>query len=383
MLLDYNSLLIALGFSGGCMFLMLLANWLAARAEQTMLGWAISVALIVCNVLFYSRYADGPGPMLGIAVFVTLLAGLAMLLAMGRQFRTHRPQWWFALGASLVSAAPAVVAMLYGSAGLAFVFYNIAAAGLLLATAWEYWRAREEAPLSIGCLCVLYSAIGISFALCVIPLVANGLNALDGAPRDWAETVNIVVSIAGMSGIGALSLTLNLSKLAKSHRDASLTDGLTGLPNRRALFDRFGGGVRPFTTLLLFDLDRFKGINDEFGHAVGDEVLRAFAEILAEGLRPADFPARLGGEEFLVVLPRSTQERGMVVAENIRRRFAAEIIPTERGDLRCTVSAGIAFAGPGEGQTLDALLHAADQELYGAKHAGRNRVGSSHLRLAG
>jgi diguanylate cyclase (GGDEF)-like protein len=112
-------------------------------------------------------------------------------------------------------------------------------------------------------------------------------------------------------------------------------------------------------------------------------VLRVFADILGEELRPADFPARLGGEEFLVVLPRSTQERGMAVAENIRRRFAAEIIPTERGDLRCTVSAGIAFAGPGEEQTLDALLNAADQELYGAKHAGRNRVGSGRLRLAG
>ena len=381
--LDYNSLLIALGFSGGCVFLMLVANWFAARTEQTMLGWAISVALIVCNVFCYSRYVERPGQALGVAVFVSLLAALAVLLAMARQFRTHRQQWRFALGASLVSSVPAAGAMLHGSTGLAFIFFNGAATGLLIATAWEYWRARDEAPLPISCLCVLYSAIGISFALCAAVLAAKGMLVLDGAPRNWAETANIVVSIAGMSGIGALSLTLNLSKLAKRHRDASLTDGLTSLPNRRALFDRFGGGIRPFTTLVLFDLDRFKGINDEFGHAVGDDVLRSFAAIMAEELRPTDFPARLGGEEFLVVLPRSTHERGVKVAENIRRRFAAGIVPTERGDLRCTVSAGIAFAGPGEEQTLDALLHAADHELYGAKNAGRNRVGSGRLRLAG
>jgi diguanylate cyclase (GGDEF)-like protein len=381
--LDYNSLLIALGFSGGCLFLMLLVNWLAARAEEIMLGWAISVALIVCNVVSYSRYVDVPEKTLGAAVFISLLAALAILLAMGRQFRSHRRQWRFAFGASIASCAPAVVALLYGPAGLAFILYNVAAAGLLFLTAWEYWKAHEEAPLPISCLCLLYVAIGISFLLCALVLAGRGTLALDGAPRDWAETVNIVVSIAGMSGIGALSLTLNLSKLAKRHRQASLTDGLTGLSNRRALFDRFDGGIRPFTVLVLFDLDRFKGINDEFGHATGDEVLRCFAAIMADNLRPTDFPARLGGEEFLVVLPRSTQERGMQIAEDIRRRFAAETIPTERGDLSCTVSAGVAFTGRGEEQSLDALLHAADKELYGAKSAGRNRVGSSRLRLAG
>ncbi|HET7412043.1 MAG TPA: GGDEF domain-containing protein, partial [Pararhizobium sp.] len=247
----------------------------------------------------------------------------------------------------------------------------------------EYWLARAEAPLPITGLVVLYGAIAVSFTLCAVMLVMKGTLVLDHAPDNWAEDANVIVSIAGLSGVGALSLALNQSRLASSHRLASLTDGLTGLLNRRALFDKFGkGDVRSHTAFVLFDLDRFKKINDRHGHAAGDEVLRRFSSLMTTELRSTDFAARLGGEEFLAVLPRSAPERAAKVAERIRDRFAAEPILCGTATLYCTVSAGIAIAGA-DGTSLDMLLGVADAALYDAKRGGRNRIESGHFRLAG
>jgi diguanylate cyclase (GGDEF)-like protein len=112
-----------------------------------------------------------------------------------------------------------------------------------------------------------------------------------------------------MTGIGALSLALNQGRLARHHRRDALTDPLTGLLNRRALFDMHGNvPVGAFTAVVVFDLDNFKAINDEFGHAAGDEVLRVFAAELAGNLRQTDVAARMGGEEFALVLKRTVPE---------------------------------------------------------------------------
>jgi diguanylate cyclase (GGDEF)-like protein len=214
-------------------------------------------------------------------------------------------------------------------------------------------------------------------------LVLKGTLVLDRAPVNWAEDANVIVSIAGLSGVGALSLALNQTRLARHHRLTSLTDGLTGLLNRRALFDTFGKGeVRPDTALILFDLDRFKKINDCHGHAAGDEVLRRFAAVMTAELRSTDFAARLGGEEFVAVLPHSTAECATAVAERIRKRFAAESVTWKKTILHCTVSAGMVIAAS-DGNALDGLLNIADGALYDAKRSGRNQLGSNNLSLAG
>jgi diguanylate cyclase (GGDEF)-like protein len=186
-----------------------------------------------------------------------------------------------------------------------------------------------------------------------------------------------------MTGIGALSLALNQGRLARHHHRNALTDPLTGLLNRRALFDLHGDApVGAFTAVVVFDLDSFKAINDEFGHAAGDEVLRMFARDLAGNLRPADVAARMGGEEFALVLKRTLPETVEATAEAIRAVFAAHRIETEMGSLMCTVSAGYAF-GTKEGLSFDKVLSAADKALYAAKRGGRNRVTASAFRRAG
>ncbi|TGV30931.1 GGDEF domain-containing protein, partial [bacterium M00.F.Ca.ET.168.01.1.1] len=111
-------------------------------------------------------------------------------------------------------------------------------------------------------------------------------------------------------------------RLARHHQREAQTDALTGLLNRRALFDLHGRTpVGAFTAVLVFDLDGFKAINDQFGHAAGDEVLKAFAEVLSSSLRPNDSVARMGGEEFAMVLKRSLPETAEATAESVRTTF--------------------------------------------------------------
>ncbi len=154
------------------------------------------------------------------------------------------------------------------------------------------------------------------------------------------------------------------------------TDSLTGLPNRRrvaelveqemARIGRHGGAL----SAVLLDLDRFKAINDTWGHAAGDEVLRQVAGVLRRQVRREDLPARWGGEEFLLVLPATPAEQAARLAGRLRADLAAEVIlPDGRG---VTASFGVAGLAPGE--TWDALLRRADRALYDAKETGRDRI---------
>lgn len=381
MSLDYTSLLLAVGFSAACLSLTLFGMWLTARSEKFLLTWAISLVFVVGDIFIYDAYIDMPGRLLGIATSAFLLIGFSAMLGAAYQFRTGGSPLPRALW-GCVSLAIALPPMALGYDGLGFMFENMFAALLLFATAFEYWRGRDEAPaLTIG-ITTLYSATATSFSLCAMVLAWDGKLVLGHAPSNWAEELSLIVVIASMTGIGALSLALNQGRLARHHHRNALTDPLTGLLNRRALFDMHGDvPVGAFTAVVVFDLDNFKAINDEFGHAAGDEVLKVFARELAANLRPADVAARMGGEEFALVLRRTLPETVEESAERIRAVFAARLIETESGLLTCTVSAGFAF-GSKEGVSLDKVLSAADKALYDAKRGGRNRVIASPFRRA-
>ncbi|MBZ9794516.1 GGDEF domain-containing protein [Mesorhizobium sp. ES1-4] len=382
MSLDYTSLLLAVGFSAACLSLTLFGMWLTARSEKFLLTWAVSLVFVVGDIFIYDAYIEMPGRLLGIATSAFLLIGFWAMLGAAYQFRT---------GGSPLSRAPwgcvclviALPPMALGYDGLGFIFENMFAALLLFATAFEYWRGRDEAPaLTIG-ITALYSATAASFALCAMVLAWDGKLILGHAPSNWAEELSLIVVIASMTGIGALSLALNQGRLARHHHRNALTDPLTGLLNRRALFDMHGDApVGAFTAVVVFDLDNFKAINDEFGHAAGDEVLKVFARVLAGNLRQTDVAARMGGEEFVLVLKRTLPETVEESAERIRTVFATRLIETETGPLSCTVSAGFAF-GSKEGLSFDKVLSAADKALYDAKRGGRNRVIASPFRRAG
>jgi diguanylate cyclase (GGDEF)-like protein len=161
------------------------------------------------------------------------------------------------------------------------------------------------------------------------------------------------------------------------------TDSLTGAANRRSTMRRIDEEVararrhgRPLSVLMM-DLDRFKAINDAHGHATGDEVLRVFAAEVARALRPSDLVGRVGGEEFVVVLPETGGAGAAQLAERLRARTSALSVHTEDGPVHVTVSIGVASLE--DGQAGRELLAAADDALYEAKREGRDRVSWAEL----
>ncbi|RZA31583.1 MAG: sensor domain-containing diguanylate cyclase, partial [Lysobacteraceae bacterium] len=162
-------------------------------------------------------------------------------------------------------------------------------------------------------------------------------------------------------------------------RHEAFGDYLTGLANRRAFFEaaeqelsRSNSVPRP-TAVIVLDADHFKAINDRHGHPGGDAVLQHLAAVLGETFRAVDVVARIGGEEFAVLLPSTDLPRAAVVAERLRASVASQAVRFDGARIQYTVSAGVASVDDGEGG-IDLLLKRADQALYAAKRAGRNRV---------
>lgn len=163
--------------------------------------------------------------------------------------------------------------------------------------------------------------------------------------------------------------------------ELAVTDQLTGLHNRRYMVGQLGALVARATRggdpvgCLLIDIDHFKKINDNFGHDVGDEVLREFAVRLASNVRAIDLPCRYGGEEFVVIMPDTPLDAGERIAERIRLHVAGSPFRVDGGKelISVTISIGVA-ATLGETDTPEALLKRADAAVYEAKAAGRNKV---------
>lgn len=163
--------------------------------------------------------------------------------------------------------------------------------------------------------------------------------------------------------------------------EMAVTDGLTGLHNRRyldshlqTLFDRAVARRRPLSVMIT-DLDRFKSINDTYGHDAGDEVLREFAQRLRKNVRGIDLACRYGGEEFVVVMPDTEPHVAEKVAERIRAEVACQpfVLPGDRGTIEMTVSVGVSSLKRGPDAVQD-LMKRADVALYEAKNGGRNKV---------
>jgi two-component system cell cycle response regulator len=178
------------------------------------------------------------------------------------------------------------------------------------------------------------------------------------------------------AGVRIVALQKALLDTNRRLEELSMTDGLTRVGNRRAFDERLDSAYeharryeRPLS-LVLVDLDHFKSINDAHGHDVGDHVLRAVADVLADSSRHSDFVARIGGEEFAVLLPETPLFEAMQFGEKLRCSIA--VAPIAAGPV--TISVGIANMPHSRVTTRGELFHAADQALYRAKANGRNRV---------
>lgn len=181
------------------------------------------------------------------------------------------------------------------------------------------------------------------------------------------------------SGARVLDLLGSLVEAQEALKHQATIDDLTGLWNRRMVLEhlyrelnRARHEKRPFA-LAIVDVDRFKSINDTYGHRVGDAVLRSTADALRSQLRQYDFVGRLGGEEFLVLLPGCDAAAARGVGERMREAVSRQTSAVGPEPVRVTVSVGVAVTLNGSGSP-DALIEAADAALYRAKEGGRNRV---------
>jgi diguanylate cyclase (GGDEF)-like protein len=201
-----------------------------------------------------------------------------------------------------------------------------------------------------------------------------GLMGVDSASARRTEIRQVMHAIAPLIG-QALQNAHTVDVL----REASLMDALTGTATRREGLARLHAELKraqrtgASMAVLLLDLDRFKAINDQCGHAMGDAVLTAVGQTLRRTLRASDIRCRWGGEEFLVVLPDTDVTRAQVVAQGLLKNIASATVPTPHGPICSTTSIGLTMTRPGE-TDMEAIIHRADVALYRAKHAGRGCV---------
>jgi len=211
--------------------------------------------------------------------------------------------------------------------------------------------------------------------------VVEGLNA--GAD-DYVTKPFRQDELLARMGVGAriLELETRLSESLEREEALATRDSLTGLPNRRALYDRARAELnraereKRSVGVIMLDIDHFKPINDRFGHAAGDEALRRVAEVLQKSKRDYDYTGRWGGDEFLTILPGTSMLQAGLVAERIRASIdmvRLEVGGADTVELRSSL--GVACASPATSPiAIDDLLNQADGALYRAKADGRNRV---------
>jgi diguanylate cyclase (GGDEF)-like protein len=206
--------------------------------------------------------------------------------------------------------------------------------------------------------------------------LAPALDDGRGLARGWIAVfaIEIVLYVVGAAFI---VLILAKDRTVHAYKLAATTDPLTSVLNRRGFFDTAAVLLsrslrrRASVSVLAFDLDRFKSINDDYGHAMGDAVLQLFAKVLQQTLRASDVIGRLGGEEFIALLPATLAE-ATIAAERVRTALAAQYIVQAGREITATVSIGVACGPPST--AIDVLIARADAALYHAKTSGRNRV---------
>jgi diguanylate cyclase (GGDEF)-like protein len=243
-------------------------------------------------------------------------------------------------------------------------------------TAKELWSERRR-TLQKRWPTILVPVLH-GFVLMLPIVLGNLLRPHDDtfANSAWVTVFSIELVLYAVGTVFVIFMLVS-ERTVTAHKTAASMDPLTGMFNRRGfaeacsrVIEREANAGRP-VTVLIFDIDHFKSVNDRFGHAAGDEILKLFSAVVINSLRISDLSGRIGGEEFAALLPCSLEE-AVIAAERVREAFEDSGIVVEDGPVDTTVSIGVA-GGPA-GTELEVLLAAADTALYQAKRGGRNRV---------
>ena len=377
MSLDVVTLTFAGGFVTLASGLLVLQYWSRNRSAWTAFWWAVAsigsgigIFLLALHVVVMPFASDILGPWI-------LDACAAVAWAAAAIFNRGSTNPYPVVAGVIVWIAIIAGAGAFGAEEFAIAFGTGVSGCLYTAAAIEYWRGRAE---RLSGRWPMISALGV-FAVALFLASARYLTSTHYLPLPAINWLGVIHFVGlGYAVVGAICLITMLKERSEAiYKAAALTDPLTGLANRRAfmdraqrLFDRNAIDDNPIS-LLAFDLDRFKAINDAFGHPVGDQVLRMFADVMSRALRPADIAARTGGEEFVVVLPGCGIQAALAIADRIRGAFQGDAMFVNGQRVGATVSVGVASSF-GQALSLASILASADGALYQAKASGRNRI---------
>jgi diguanylate cyclase (GGDEF)-like protein len=374
MSLDLPTLMIMQSFAMACSGALLCFAWVQNRSAAVLGLWGIANIIAAAGIIAL---------MLG-ATFHLLawstIGGCLLQTQAGLIWKAVRLLEWKRGRLAIALAGPLAVGL--GSPllqGLTGLFSLAGGAVYSLATAAELWTGRQERLAARWPLIVLTTVHGMT-------LLIGAYSTFTGSTGQ--DEVPAIMSLFGFiyfeSIIFALGTSVFVFALVNERKEvaaraAASTDSLTGIANRATFLEtaeRVLECCRRSQTpvsAIMFDLDRFKAINDEYGHSLGDAVLKKFCDAVIAALRDTDLFGRMGGEEFAAVLPAASIEVALLRAERIRLTFAdhCEFIRGHR--INATVSSGVSVSMKTE-QTLDLLLEEADAALYRAKTEGRNRV---------
>jgi diguanylate cyclase (GGDEF)-like protein len=337
--------------------------------------WGAAYLLGSAAVAIWTIYGDTLGPMTSLALTSIGFFACGMVWNASRVFHGRKLLWpGLVLGplvwiATMMTLAPRDASIRL-SMGAAIVAIYAAL------TASELWSERRRdmqrrwptvtIPVLHGFVLMLPILIGVYMR----PYDANFSTSI------WVTVFSVELVLYAICTVFVIFMLVS-DRTVAAHKNAASTDPLTGLFNRRGfaeacsrVIEREAIAGRP-VTVMIFDIDHFKSINDRFGHPAGDEILKLFAVVIASNLRLSDLSGRIGGEEFAALLPCSLEE-GVIVADRMREVFENSNIVCDEGPVDTTVSIGVA-GGPA-GTELEVLLAAADTALYQAKRGGRNRV---------
>jgi diguanylate cyclase (GGDEF)-like protein len=337
--------------------------------------WGAAYLLGSAAVAIWTIYGDTLGPMTSLALTSIGFFACGMVWNASRVFHGRKLLWpGLVLGplvwiATMMTLAPRDASIRL-SMGAAIVAIYAAL------TASELWSERRRdmqrrwptvtIPVLHGFVLMLPILIGVYMR----PYDANFSTSI------WVTVFSVELVLYAICTVFVIFMLVS-DRTVAAHKNAASTDPLTGLFNRRGfaeacsrVIEREAIAGRP-VTVMIFDIDHFKSINDRFGHPAGDEILKLFAVVIASNLRLSDLSGRIGGEEFAALLPCALEE-GVIVADRMRQVFENSNIVCDEGPVDTTVSIGVA-GGPA-GTELEVLLAAADTALYQAKRGGRNRV---------
>lgn len=342
-------------------------------------AWGAAILTLAAGLTGIALRGAIPG-WASIAVANTLvLTGWVLALRSLRLFVGSTPR--DLLGWSLVGLM--FLFLLYYSEVRPNAYVRVIAMATAMATmsAIGAWLLHRHAPAECRLSCrfaeiVFWGMAAVNLARVVVAAAHPPPDLLAQAPFNAGVflfyTAFIIVATLAV-------IAMEIEALQSALFRAARFDALTGLHNRGTFLDEFAreearaarGG--PAFSLAIFDLDHFKQVNDHYGHPVGDQVLKSFADVLRDTVRPYDIVGRYGGEEFALLMPQTGKETAARVAERVRHELATRGVAAGATRIEVTASAGVASYGV-DGADWDSLLSAADNALYEAKRAGRDRV---------